>query len=127
MCTLGFIGKGYSPEFVEHFKRLVKNFGDPESGNDVQIKVIDGLDSICTGCPNHADGVCASELKICQLDRAHAKILGIRVGDVLSWSEAKKRISENMSIESFELACASCAWKSMGACRDALVKLKAEK
>jgi hypothetical protein len=127
MCTLGFEGKGYSDEFVRNYGEIADRLRAPDgSGDALEIRVVAESDSICMPCPNRVGRGCATETKIAQLDRAHASVLGLVTGEVLTWSDAKRRIAENMTVEKFNAACAPCSWRSMGVCEAALVRLKNE-
>jgi len=126
MCTLGFEGKGYSPEFVRGYQRIADSLRIADEGDAVPIRVAPATDAICAPCPNRTGTVCASEPKIRSLDQAHARVLGIEAGQVLTWGEAKRLIAEKMGFDDFERACAPCAWKAMGVCEAALRKVKAE-
>lgn len=125
LCTLGFQGHGYSEEFVRNYRELADSLRrDPESGDHVRIEVVSSTDSICAPCPNRSGSLCATEQKIRSLDDAHAAVLGISPGQVVSWGEAKRRIAERMTDEAFDRACAPCSWKSMGVCAAALKELQ---
>jgi hypothetical protein len=126
MCTLGFEGKGYSPEFVAGYQRIADSLRVDPRGDETPIRVAAATDSICEPCPNRQGIRCTSEPKIQALDRAHAEVLGLAAGQVLSWGEAKSLIGRKMTIESFERACAPCAWKAMGVCEKALRAVQAK-
>jgi len=120
MCALGFQGKGYSPEFVAHFHGIA----DQLKKDEIQIQVVTGTDTICEVCPNLEGNQCNTEQKTRQLDQAHAGILGVETGQVLTWKAAKTLITENMTPVAFDAACGPCSWKSLGVCRSALVELR---
>lgn len=122
LCAVGFQGKGYSEEFVANFSEIVTELRKP-GGDHILIEVTQFTDSICTPCPHKQDKFCATQEKIQQLDQAHAKILGIKPGDILTWGDAKQRIKENMNLTAFDNACSSCRWKQFGICEEALIKL----
>lgn len=125
LCTVGFEGKGYSEEFVANYTRIAQDLRDSPSGDDTEITVaVESTDSICHPCPNKRGNVCETEAKIRTLDSAHAEILELKSGDVLTWGEAKNRIRAKMTLEKFHTACAPCSWKRAGICERALGKLK---
>jgi hypothetical protein len=125
MCTLGFEGKGYSDEFVRNYSEIARGLRETgERGEQTLIQVEPAADSICMPCPNRDGQGCLSGPKISKLDQAHARVLGLKSGEVLSWSDAKARIRERMSLEDFHSACAPCSWKSLGVCETALKRLK---
>lgn len=122
MCTLGFRGKGYSLGFIKNYKKIAKLLQENE---DHSIEVVPFMDDICGACPNKIDEVvCKSQEKILRLDKAHAEVLGLKAGDVLTWKEAKERIKNHMSLEKFHQACAGCNWKEYGVCEEALEELR---
>lgn len=123
LCTLGFQGKGYSPEFTANYQLIVDQLNGP-AGDQVPITVVEHTDSICAPCPSKRDLLCATQAKIAALDKAHAEILTIKAGDVLTWGEAKQKIAANMTLEKFHSACSICSWKELGVCEAALKKLK---
>jgi hypothetical protein len=121
LCTLGFEGKGYSPGFVENYQRIADTLrGAGKSGDQVRIEVTGGLDSICAPCPNNQGTSCATQAKIETLDAAHARVLGLSPGDVITWGEVKTLIAEKFTDEAFDRACAPCGWKALGYCKSAL-------
>jgi hypothetical protein len=120
MCTLAFQGYGYSHGFVENYKKLASIvISDPNA----QIEVADSLDSICSAYPNQTKkGKCTKQAKVLELDRRHKEVLGIKVGEILTWNEAViSRIREKMSLEKFDYACEGCNWQKYGMCRSALL------
>jgi hypothetical protein len=123
LCTLGFQGKGYSPQFVANYTEIARSLRVP-GGDAVRIRVTEVTDSICGACPSKRGDLCETQDKIDRLDRAHAGVLGIHGGDELSWGEAKLRIARDFSLEKFHSACESCSWKTMGVCESALIDLK---
>ncbi|MBC7385061.1 MAG: DUF1284 domain-containing protein [Cryobacterium sp.] len=124
LCTIGFEGKGYSEAFVENYAEIARTLRNTPEGDETIIEVTSGTDSVCLPCPNRRGAACESESKIRLLDEAHAHVLGLKIGDRLTWGEAKKRIRSLMSLEKFDVVCAPCAWKKAGLCEKALLKLK---
>ena len=125
LCTLGFQGMGYSPQFIANFRKIVAHLKSDEGGSQV-IEVIQHTDHICTPCPKRRGETCTSQTKIDILDKAHGLALGLKIGDRLKWSEAKKRVAHKISLRTFHEICAPCPWKSLGVCEKALKKLVQE-
>ncbi|MCA9506954.1 MAG: DUF1284 domain-containing protein [Myxococcales bacterium] len=125
LCSIAYKGLGYSPTFIKNFDGIAQTI---RSDEDTQIQVVIGIDSICTACPHQRPQTrtCNSEKKIAKLDRAHAEILDLSNKDVLTFREAKARISKYMSLQQFRKACSPCEWQKMGVCEDALSKLKSD-
>ncbi len=124
MCTLGFVGKGYSESFVQNFSLIADQLRNSPDGDHTPILVTSTTDSICAPCPNRNGESCTTETKIKKLDDAHAEILKLKTGMQLTWGEAKKRIQQSMTDEKFSDACSPCAWKSLGVCQNALTELR---
>ena len=123
LCTVGFQGKGYSPEFVANYKEIANTLRKP-GGDAVRIRVTSVTDSICGPCPSKRGDLCETQEKIDRLDHAHAEVLGIREGDEFTWAEAKLRIADKFTLEKFHESCEPCSWKTMGVCEAALIDLK---
>jgi soluble lytic murein transglycosylase-like protein len=124
LCTVGFEGKGYSEEFVANYMKIARGLRETPAGDETPISVVSGADSICAPCPNRRGDACETEEKISALDLAHARILGIKSGDRITWGEAKERIRNRMTLEKFRSACEPCSWLRSGMCERALRKLQ---
>lgn len=123
MCTLGFIGEGYSFNFIKSYTTIVSRITKNEN---TPIKVVFGTDSICTACPEKlARDLCLSQKKVGPLDKIHANILNLKDGEILTWKHAKGRIIKKMTYKNFHHACKGCSWKKLGVCETALRNLKA--
>ncbi len=124
MCTLGFVGEGYSSDFIKNYATIVKRIINNEN---IPIKVIFGTDSICAACPEKlARDLCLSQKKVNSLDKIHANILDFKDGEVLTWKLAKKRILKKMTYKNFHHACKGCSWKNLGVCEIGLRNLKTQ-
>ncbi len=117
LCTLGFQGKGYTPQYVEKYREIVESLRD-----DLDIEVVGEGDSICAFCPHLGETGCAQETKVQGIDERHRQILGIKTGDVLTWAEAKRLLKDKMTLDAFHKACEGCEWKAQGMCESALKK-----
>lgn len=124
LCTLGFRGKGYSPNFVENYREIQDTLLAP-GGEDERIEVTFDADSICEPCPNKRGNSCLDRDKIRGLDERHAKVVGFVDREVLTWREAKKRIASQVTLEKFHQMCEGCGWRDLGYCESALKALKA--
>jgi hypothetical protein len=123
LCTLGFQGKGYTPQYVEKYRKIVESLQNDE---DLIIEVVAEGDSICGFCPHLSDAGCNQETKVQGIDKNHRHILSLKTGDVLTWAEAKKRLKDKMTLAAFHKACEGCEWKAQGMCESALKKLHGE-
>lgn len=122
LCALGFIGEGYSPEFIANFTAIMAILTSA-GGDETKITIVNEADSICAPCPHRRGKSCASQELITQLDQDYGKTLNMNSGDVISWGEAKQRIKTHVSLDKFHSICASCEWKKLGVCEKALREL----
>jgi hypothetical protein len=119
MCALCFQGRGYSPAFIANFQSVMALL-NADDGDHTKINIVAHTDSVCEPCPNRMGKACASEEKIAVLDNAHATALEINHCDSITWGEAKKRIAEKISLETFHQICSTCHWKQYGICEDVI-------
>lgn len=132
LCTLGFRGRGYSGRFVLNYLEIVSQLKEgtlieivmESASHDATDASLSNEDSICKACPNRVGPLsCKDHEKIRKLDLEHARILKLRPGEVITWAEAKKRLTEFMTTSKHEKACQSCEWRSQGFCKEALEQL----
>jgi len=123
LCTLGFQGKGYSPDYVKNYASIVEALLQNE---DLEIEVVAQSDSICAACPHEREGECEQENKVQVIDKNHSNILGVKSGDVVTWRQAKQLMKNKMTVAAFHKACEGCKWQPMGMCEAALKQLRDE-
>ncbi len=123
LCSLGFEGKGYSPDFTANMTAIVMGRLRAAAGDEVVIEVTGATDDICAPCPKRRGRLCTNQHKIKTLDRAHAAALGLEPHDKLTWGQAKVRIRANVTPGSLETLCAGCEWEPYGMCEAALRRL----
>ena len=116
-CTLGFQGKGYSPEFVENFSAIKSALSD-----DTKIKVVEFTDDICVPCPSRRNNMCVQQRKIETLDSRHKIALRLEYDQILTWGTAKKRLAQ-LTIQDHHRICDGCQWKELGVCAEALKEI----
>ena len=116
LCAFCFQGKGYSADFVENLQQIIKIL--PLS--NTEIEVVDGIDSICNFCPKCHNQECDTQQKVTKLDKLHAKALGIKNGDVLTWPRAEQLIHAKINKTNFHNICSSCSWYESGLCENKL-------
>ena len=115
LCAFCFQGAGYSADFIANFKAIMVIL-NTETGDEKKINITPHTDSICAPCPNRRGLHCTTDEKIAVLDQAHAKALDMKELDQLTWGEAKKLITEKISLDVFHQICAPCEWKATGIC-----------
>ncbi|MBW0157375.1 DUF1284 domain-containing protein [Sedimentimonas flavescens] len=123
LCSLGFEGKGYSPEFTTNMTAIVMGRLRAARGDEVVIEVVEDTDDICAPCPSRRGTACGSGYHINQLDAAHAAALGLKPGDKLTWGEARERMRA-LPDNALSEICAPCQWLAFGMCTAALGRLK---
>ena len=125
LCSLGFEGKGYSPEFTANMTAIVMGRLRAEGGETARIVVVTEADDICAPCPSRRGQACESATKIAALDAAHATALRLADGDELSWDEALDRMRA-LPDDILDDICGPCQWRSFGMCAAALKRLKGQ-
>jgi hypothetical protein len=125
LCRLGFMGYGYSPEYIQEMDRMVKMF---ESGRVKTIVLRPGFDNICRTCPHHEDE-CAPEhlgprgLSAQEFDHRTQRALKVKLGHPYPLPEINQRIAA-MTPEAFAAICLGCEWQHLGACAQGHLKFR---
>lgn len=123
LCIQGYVGKGYSPEFVANMTRVVDSLGP-----DTEVTVVVEPDVLCDACPNLSAGGCAlhgdgTEKGIATQDRDVMGRLHIEHGHTLTWGEIVERIRDSIRPDDLDGICGSCPWLPLGHCKDGLRRL----
>ena len=124
LCIQGFVGKGYSPEFVANMTRVVEALGDA-----APVTVIDAPDDLCAACPNLKESACAlhgvgTERGIVHQDRDVMSRLEITAGATLTWGEIVSRIAAAVQPDDLDDICGTCPWLPLGHCKAGLRSLR---
>jgi len=124
LCIQGFVGKGYSPDFVENMRRTIDGLTPA-----TVVRVICEPDRLCDACPNLAETGCAlhgegSEAGIAGQDREVMKRLGIVEGERLRWTAILERIRARIAPEDLESICGTCPWLPLGVCEEGVRRLR---
>lgn len=127
LCSLGFEGKGYSPEFTANMTAIVMGRLRAKGGDATVIEVTGATDDICAPCPKRRGDACAVQDKIARLDDAHARALALKPGDRMTWGQAKARIRLHVRPGSLKNLCTGCEWEPYGMCESALAALHRQK
>ncbi len=123
LCIQGFVGKGYSPEFVANMTRVIGALGP-----DTPVTVSATPDVLCAACPNLADSGCAlhgegSEAGIASQDRDVMGRLGIAEGETIEWGAIVTRIAASIVPDDLDSICGSCPWLPLGVCKSGIAAL----
>jgi hypothetical protein len=125
LCIQGFVGKGYSPEFVANMTRIVGGLG-----GRTEVTVVDSPDSLCAACPNLAASGCAlhgegTEKGIVKQDRDVLARLGLAAGQTVAWGEILDRIRASVRPDDLDDVCGTCPWLPLGHCKAGIARLRA--
>jgi uncharacterized protein len=125
LCRLGFVGYGYSPEFIEEMARTAKALG---SGRVKRVVFKPGFDPICSACP-HKLGECRPETighrgrAAAEFDLRALRTLKIKLGYAYTLPDIDLRIAE-LDEDAFSRICQGCEWQPLGACLKGYQTLK---
>jgi hypothetical protein len=125
LCIQGFVGKGYSDEFVANMTGVIGSLDEAS-----QVTVVVEPDALCGACPHLRHSGCAlhgagSEEGIRSQDRGVLGRLGISNGETLSWGEILERIRGRVAPGDLDTLCGSCPWLPMSHCKAGLRHLNA--
>ena len=130
LCIQGFVGKGYSPEFIANMTQVIESLGDA-----TPVTVIDEPDVLCAACPNLAESGCTlhsqdsadypdSEGAIARQDRDVMERLGLAAGETSEWNEIVGRIASQVAPDDLDDICGQCPWLPLGVCKAGLEALR---
>ncbi|MEC8026004.1 MAG: DUF1284 domain-containing protein [Myxococcota bacterium] len=124
ICMQGFVGRGYSPAFVEKFSEILT---EVQSG--VEFKLTARPDDICRACPHGQASECTlhsrnNEPHIVEQDLRVLNALGYSDGDTTNWSSLVQRIGQSIIPDDLDTICGDCPWLPMGMCKSALQRLR---
>jgi uncharacterized protein len=125
LCLQGFRGEGYSPGFVENMAAIHTRLGkEPE----IKVRMTDTPDHICEACPNLKGGCTLRgpdfEQHIVSQDRHVLSLLGLKVGEEVTWTKVLNRIGLTMRGEMLGEICGGCQWLSLGYCQEGIERLR---
>lgn len=127
-CIQGFIGKGYSEQFIENMENIIVKL----NRCNPLIEVTNAPDCICTACPrleiidsqSTNDKIkligCEVETKVKMLDKKVADALGIDFEEHYRYSELLKKM-KYIDEEKFNNICSKCQWYSLGYCKKRII------
>lgn len=135
LCTQGYSGHGYSPEYVTHMNQVVSRLRtDP----DVLVHITFGNDTLCSVCPHQrrekspeSTGPndraisdkpdseilsCDTEDKVRGFDQRTADLIRLTEG-VYRYQDLIHRIDSSMTDEKMDKVCGTCSWAKMSQCK----------
>ncbi len=124
LCTLGFRGLGYSPEFIAMMGKVVAELN---SNSALPITIIAECDIICASCPHKKENKClkkvGSEWRVKTQDLVVLQKLGLETGSQISASNVWLRIKEKITPKNIAEICRDCEWLELGYCAEGLERL----
>jgi uncharacterized protein len=114
LCMLTFVGKGYSPRFVENYHAIAKRLSAGET-----IEIVEGPDDLCQPLTHAADAHCFRESvngRDAQAAKAVAELLHhpITPGTVIiPDGSLLARLRLAFSKGTVRTACKGCEWSSL--------------
>jgi len=114
LCTQGYSGKGYSPEFVENMTAITTWLrGQP----DAEIEIVFSTDDICAKCPRKlGEDMCEKNEKTKRIDGKVARYFGLEEKSYI-YREITSRINSETTAWMMDDICGECDWYPVSACR----------
>lgn len=118
LCFQGYIGKGYSEEFVENMNRIMEELSRENS----IIKLVFSTDDICSRCPNKLwENNCEDNKKIEEMDRKVIEYFKLDE-KTYKYDEIINSIYKIIDDGIMEDICSSCSWYKYNYCKNKLLK-----
>lgn len=114
LCTQGYSGKGYSPEFIENMTAITTLLrADPA----ITVELVFSTDDICAKCPQRlGENLCSQNERVKGFDQKVIDYFGLTEGKYL-YSELIARINSQMTADMMDDICGCCNWYPISACR----------
>ncbi|MBW3112834.1 MULTISPECIES: DUF1284 domain-containing protein [Bacillaceae] len=126
LCTHGFKGMGYSPEFVHKMAEIVEDIRNDDM--DFPIQVVQTFDDACGACPHKGKSACEksedSNNHVLTLDSRVIHHLGLKPGEVYMKSELINTTAQKVKPEDLDHLCEGCSWLEYGVCKDGIEALR---
>ncbi|MEP4766996.1 MAG: DUF1284 domain-containing protein [Roseibium sp.] len=111
LCMLTYMGKGYSPEFVSGFSKIIRRLNSGEA-----ISLITGPDEICQPMLNAVDCHCHND-SVCERDKTALQEIGtlligkqLSLGQLLIASSHLPILRQAFQSGDIRTACNGCEW-----------------
>ncbi|UZQ50374.1 DUF1284 domain-containing protein [Clostridium kluyveri] len=118
LCIQGYKGYGYSKNFTENMDKIICQL---KKDTFTRIKVISGVDEICSCCPNNTEEkLCRYEIKIKSIDKKILNLLDLNLNEIYTYKYILDTIHEKINHKIFENICGTCQWFKYGYCQKGL-------
>ena len=115
LCMLTFVGKGYTPAFIENFEEIARRIA---AGNE-KVEVVEGPDDICSAYLTDKNCHCHNA-SVAERDRLAKEALAnllqqpVQPGQaVLLTSDTLHKMRTAFVAGTIRTACNGCQWKSL--------------
>lgn len=111
LCTLFFVGKGYSPDFVRRMGEIIET-----AAHGGELRLTTQADEICACCPNRVDDQC-SGMNAPAFDEKVLALTGLNEGDIVTLPHLQTAVTEHILHPGrLEEVCGDCQWADI--CRN---------
>jgi len=118
LCTQGYSGRGYSPEFIFNMNAITKRLRSEE---DIIIELVFSTDDICAKCPKMLrENLCESQGHVKLLDQKMVDSFGLKEKHY-AYQELVAQINSKMTEAMIDYICSECQWYSVSACKENIV------
>ena len=117
LCIYYFRGSGYSEEFTEHMKEVIRSLKD-----NPRIILTVGEDEVCSSCPNRTPRGCSESQKAESYDRKVLELCGLFGSqngpggseNELRWEEFRQAVvSRIIRAGKRREVCGNCEWDGL--------------
>ena len=109
MCLKFFVGKGYSADFVKNM-----TFIKEKLKTNPQVLITTSPDVICKFCPSNNGGVCDSQDKVADYDKAVLDICNIKDGTIMPYLEFENLVLQKILSQGRRREiCGNCEWDEL--------------
>ena len=113
LCMQGFVGYGYSQEFIDNMKGFIENI---KTEPRLEVEIIEGSDIICSCCPHNDRGMCQKETdsdeKVKSIDRRVLEKGGLRKGAIIKAEDIFYVVNKKFKgVSDTEGICSNCGWQ----------------
>ena len=110
LCLLKYTGHGYDERFTDHMNRIAEIL---KNNPDTAVQIIKGPDELCAMCPNLKRGICVSEEKVRNMDRAASAVMNVRSGNIRVWKELMEKAQVLFEACKEDAVCKDCSWAEL--------------
>jgi len=116
---------GYDEKFIKGMEVVIQRI---KENPDLEIRLIEKCDDICSACPFNIDGLCENEAvggeeAVRRKDWEVTERLELKEGKGYSIKEILNLIKRKIKPADLPAICGDCPWLEMGYCEEGLKKI----